>query len=62
MKTFYLVLSTLAICLFSSFNELSEACEYAGSNITYVKNQTELAIEADDGDADVVVGARDLRP
>ncbi len=48
MKSFYVLLSALAICLFSSFNKLSEACQYAGSNITYVKNQTELAMDADD--------------
>lgn len=47
MKTRYLVLSLLAIGLFSSF-KMSEACQYAGSNIGYVKTQTQLALEDKD--------------
>lgn len=47
MKTRYLVLSLLAITLFSSF-KTSDACEYAGSNIGYVKTQTQAAIDDND--------------
>lgn len=47
MKTLYFVLSVLAIVIFSSF-ETSEACEYAGSNIGYVKSQTQMALEDND--------------
>lgn len=47
MKTFYLLLAAIAFCLFSSFTS-SEACSYAGSNMNYVKTQTEKAlIDAD---------------
>ncbi|GAB5475278.1 MAG: hypothetical protein Mars2KO_33770 [Maribacter sp.] len=44
MKTLYIVLSVLAIGLCASF-KTSEACEYAGSNIGYVKTQTQLALD-----------------
>src|SRR6056297_1075845 len=44
MKTLYITLSVLTISLFSSF-KTSEACEYAGSNIGYVKTQTQMALE-----------------
>ena len=47
MKTLYFVLSLLAIGLFSSFTA-SEACEYAGSNIGYVRTQTRMALEDND--------------
>lgn len=47
MKTRHFVLSLLAIGLLSSFKG-SEACEYAGSNIGYVKTQTQLALEDND--------------
>lgn len=47
MKTLYFVLSFLAIGLLSSFNT-SEACAYAGSNIGYVKAQTQLALNEND--------------
>lgn len=47
MKTLYFVLSLLVISLFSSF-KTSDACEYAGSNIGYVKTQTELALGDND--------------
>lgn len=43
MKTLYIVLSVLAIGLCSSF-KTNSACEYAGSNIGYVKTQTQLAL------------------
>lgn len=47
MKARYAVFALSAILLFSSF-KTSEACEYAGSNISYVKTQTALAIEVSD--------------
>ena len=47
MKTLYFVLSFLTISLLSSF-KTSEACEYAGSNIGYVKTQTQLALKEND--------------
>ncbi len=47
MKTLYFVLSLLTLQLFSSF-KTSDACEYAGSNIGYVKTQTELALGDND--------------
>jgi len=47
MKTRYFVLSLLAMCLFSSF-KTREACQYAGSNIAYVKTQTQTALEDND--------------
>lgn len=45
MKTHYLVFYCLLFTLFSSF-EISEECEYAGSNMGYVKTQTQKAITA----------------
>lgn len=47
MKTLYFVLSVWAIGLCSSF-KTSEACEYAGSNIGYVKTQTQSAMANND--------------
>lgn len=47
MKTLYILASVMALYLFSSFTE-REACEYAGSNIGFVKSQTEKAIDAND--------------
>lgn len=43
MKALYLLLSTLTFGLFSSFAP-SEACNYAGSNMNFVKTQTEKAL------------------
>jgi len=45
MKTHYLVFYGLLLTLFSSF-ELSEECEYAESNMGYIKTQTQKAITA----------------
>ncbi len=45
MKTRYFVFCCLLFTLFSSF-EISEECEYAGSNMGYVKTQTQKAIVA----------------
>ncbi len=47
MKLYYLILYALIFCLFSSF-EPTQACDYAGSNITYVKTETEKALGMDD--------------
>ncbi len=47
MKILYFVMSLMVIALFSSF-KASEACEYAGSNIGYVKTQTQMALDDDD--------------
>ena len=43
MKRFYTLTSLLAICFFSSFKP-NKACDYAGSNLGFVKTQTEKAI------------------
>ncbi|MRI02023.1 hypothetical protein GH721_15875 [Kriegella sp. EG-1] len=45
MKAHYFVFYSLLLVLFSSF-EISEECEYAGSNMGYVKSQTQKAITA----------------
>jgi len=45
MKTRYFVFYSLLFVIFSSF-EVSEECEYAGSNMGYVKTQTKKAIVA----------------
>ncbi|MEO9894606.1 hypothetical protein [Aurantibacter sp.] len=45
MKAHYLVFYSLLLVLFSSF-EISEECEYAGSNMGYIKTQTQKAITA----------------
>ena len=45
MKTRYLMLCALLFFILSSF-EISEECEYAGSNMGYVKTQTRKAIKA----------------
>lgn len=45
MKTRYFVFCALLFALFSSF-EISEECEYAGSNMGYIKTQTQKAIAA----------------
>ncbi len=47
MKLHYLLLYALTFCLFSSF-EPTQACDYAGSNIAYVKTQTKKALEMED--------------
>ncbi len=47
MKLYYLILYALVFCLFSSFGP-TQACEYAGSNIAYVKTQTEKALAMED--------------
>lgn len=47
MKTLYILASVMALFLFSSFTE-REACEYVGSNIGFIKSQTEKAIDAED--------------
>ncbi|ALM07634.1 hypothetical protein SB49_07310 [Sediminicola sp. YIK13] len=46
MKTQYLLLCALALCILSSFN-INKACDYASSNIGYIKSQTEMAIKAE---------------
>lgn len=47
MKLYYLIRYTLIFCLFSSFKP-TQACEYAGSNIAYVKTETEKALGMED--------------
>ncbi|NHF57892.1 hypothetical protein FK220_000965 [Flavobacteriaceae bacterium TP-CH-4] len=47
MKALHIVSYALIFVLFSAFKP-SEACEYAGSNITFVKTQTEKAISKND--------------
>lgn len=47
MKLYYPTLYALIFCLFSSFKP-TQACEYAGSNIAYVKTQTEKALGMED--------------
>jgi len=47
MKTLYVMLCSIAILLLSSFAP-SEACNYAGSNMNYVKARTEEALSAND--------------
>jgi len=47
MKTRYLLLCCMAFCLLSSFAP-SEACSYAGSNMSYVQTQTEKALVDND--------------
>ena len=47
MKYYYSIFIVVLVLLFSSF-KVDEACEYAGSNINYVKTQTEKAIAVDD--------------
>ncbi|MFS4494507.1 hypothetical protein [Maribacter sp. 2308TA10-17] len=47
MKTLYVMLFAIAIVLLSSFTT-SEACNYAGSNLNYVKARTEEALETSD--------------
>jgi hypothetical protein len=46
MKQFYL-LCILCVCTLSA-NTANTACEYAGSNISYIKSQTQKAISAED--------------
>ncbi|MET7028124.1 hypothetical protein [Sediminicola luteus] len=46
MKTQYFLLCALALCILSSFN-INKACDYASSNIGYIKSQTEMAIKAE---------------
>lgn len=47
MKKVYFTIGILTIVLFSSFKK-NKACEYAGSNIGFVKTQTEKALEEND--------------
>ncbi|MEM9141447.1 MAG: hypothetical protein AAGA86_00580 [Bacteroidota bacterium] len=47
MEKHSILLGTLLLVLFSSFTS-TEACKYAGSNIGYVKSQTEKALAMDD--------------
>ncbi|MCP4975772.1 MAG: hypothetical protein GY931_06380 [Maribacter sp.] len=47
MKNNYTLLLVVLVILFSSFN-IDKACEYAGSNINFVKTQTEKAIAVND--------------
>ncbi|QLG46260.1 hypothetical protein [Costertonia aggregata] len=47
MKTIFCTLCVLAFFSLTSFS-LSEACEYAGSNIGFITSQTEKAIDAKD--------------
>jgi len=47
MKFYYSIHIVVLVFLFSSF-KVDKACEYAGSNINYVKTQTEKAIAVDD--------------
>ena len=46
MKTHNFLLCISVFFIFSSFDD-NKACEYAGSNIGYVKTQTQKALEAD---------------
>jgi len=47
MKYYYAIHIVVLVFLFSSF-KIDKACEYAGSNINFVKTQTEKAIAVDD--------------
>ena len=47
MKILYLLLCSVALCLFSSF-ATSKACSYATSNMSYVQTQTEKALADND--------------
>lgn len=47
MKYYYSIHIVVLVFLFSSF-KIDKACDYAGSNINYVKTQTEKAIAVDD--------------
>ncbi|MGB5668118.1 MAG: hypothetical protein WBM53_14855 [Maribacter sp.] len=47
MKNYYLLAFLILVFTLSSF-KVDKACEYAGSNITYVKSQTVKAITVDD--------------
>lgn len=47
MKTFYVILYSIAVVLLSSFAP-NEACSYAGSNMSYVKARTEEALSLND--------------
>ncbi|RKR12332.1 hypothetical protein CLV91_2458 [Maribacter vaceletii] len=47
MKYSYFILLTIILCLFSSFKP-SKPCEYAGSNIGFVKTETQKAIKKND--------------
>lgn len=47
MKNNYTISLVVSVILFSSF-KVDKACEYAGSNINYVKTQTEKAIAVND--------------
>jgi len=47
MKTLHIMLSIIAILTLSSFSS-NKACNYAGSNLNYVKARTEEALTMDD--------------
>ncbi|WP_291866884.1 hypothetical protein [Maribacter sp.] len=47
MKYFYFIIIALSFALFSSFKSI-KPCEYAGSNIGFVKAQTQKAISEND--------------
>jgi hypothetical protein len=41
-------LCIICLCTLSSYSDDNKACDYAGSNIGYIKTQTQKAIEAED--------------
>ena len=47
MKPYYLTVYLVLFCLFTSFKP-NKACEYAGSNLSFVSSQTKRAIKVDD--------------
>jgi hypothetical protein len=47
MKLYYF-LCIICLCTLSSYSDDTKACDYAGSNIGYIKTQTQKAIEAED--------------
>jgi hypothetical protein len=47
MKICFFFLCIFSFCIFSSFDD-KKACDYAGSNVGYVKTQTQKALEARD--------------
>lgn len=47
MKLYYF-LCIICLCTLCSYSDNNKACDYAGSNIGYIKTQTQMAIEAKD--------------
>ncbi len=47
MKVHYILLCIVIFCTLTSFDD-SKACDYAGSNIGYIKTQTQKAIASED--------------